>query len=592
MNSGAAAIVIDGRVVAAIEEERLSRVKNDGGVPYRSIKQVLEIAKVSPQDVDLVCVYWQPWRVFTRIRGVLGSLASPSVFVKRMHSVGSVLGITDNQDQRPDIHGSWTELFRLRKLLQFELGSFNAPIRYFDHHECHYFSARHLRDWNKFFALTYDGGGEEHSTVLCHVQDDKKTTLKKIAWPNSLGHYYSAFTGFLGFQMLEGEYKMMGLAPYGRPLFKELILNEILKPLKDGSYQFNDRLLNYHLALEGKFSAKLERHLGPARAPAGEFTDHHKNVACSVQAALEHVLTHIVRWATQQHPDTDKMLVAGGCGLNVSANGALIRQNLIDEIVVPSAPHDAGCALGAAVMGYLELHKKQAANAAAPEVDISSPYLGPGFSDSEIGDALAGFSVEPPSLLPADQLIQKTAEILASGQIICWFQGRTEFGPRALGARSFLADPRSSCIREQMNVRIKKRELFRPFAPSCLAEVASEFFEIEQPSPFMNIVAKVREEKREIIPAVTHVDGTARVHTVTRQSNPMYWELLQAFRERTGVGVLLNTSFNIQEPIVNTPSEAISTFLRCSVDWLIIGNRIVDLNWKEAARDQAKTKTG
>ena len=364
--------------------------------------------------------------------------------------------------------------------------------------------------------------------------------------------------------MLEGEYKMMGLAPYGQPRFKDMLLAQALRRRRDGGYLVDRSVIDYHAALEGRFPDSLVRLLGPARSPKEEFTEHHRDVAASVQAVFEEIMLDIVSWAKKQRPDLDRLCIAGGCGLNVTANGRLIREGLVSRILVPPAPHDAGCAVGAAI------HESLARN---PSVTIRmpSPYLGRAYSPVEITDAFRQRGLEPPAALGETELVERTADALARSEVVAWFQGGSEFGPRALGNRSFLADPRHDGIREILNAKIKKRELFRPFAPSCKEEVAETFFELNQPSPYMNIVARVRADKQAVIPAVTHVDGTARVHTVGRAVNSLYWKLLDAFEKRTGIGVLLNTSFNIQEPIVESPADAIDCFLRSSVDWLAIG---------------------
>ena len=415
-------------------------------------------------------------------------------------------------------------------------------------------------------------GGEADATVLSRVENGRRTDLKRIRWPNSLGHFYSFFTGWLGFKMLEGEYKMMGLAPYGRPVHRDRILERLLRLEADGSYRLDTALCDYHRALEGSFDPALADIIGPPRAPDGEPSQDHLDLAASVQAAFEAALHHLLAWGRDQNPGIDRLVLSGGCALNVTANGRILQSGLFSEIIAPPAPHDAGCAVGAALA-----RGGAASNARAP-------YLGPGFSDAEIAQAFRDRSLPAPQPVDEDALIAATVATLASGGIAGWFQGRTEFGPRALGSRSILADPRDDAIREVINAKIKKRELFRPFAPSTTIEAAPEYFEMAQASPYMNILARVRPEKRAAIPAVTHIDGTARVHTVSAETNPLYHRLITAFGQATGVPVLLNTSFNIQEPIVNTPDEAIDTWLRSDMDLLVIGGFLCDRSWREAAR--------
>jgi len=410
--------------------------------------------------------------------------------------------------------------------------------------------------------------------VLAYLDGRRTEILKRVEWPNSLGHFYSYFTGYLGFRMLEGEYKMMGLAPYGTPRFKDRILADILTLQPDGEYRFNSRLANYHEALEGRFAPAVAELLCPPRPLDGPINETHHDLATSVQAAFEAVLLHMMQWAAARHPEVRSLCVSGGCGLNVTANGRLREAGLFDGIFVPPAPHDAGCAVGAALLGATELEPDRGF------ARMDHPYLGSEFDDDQIAAAFAAPGLEVPRRLDAAALVDECAQALADGQVVAWFQGGSEFGPRALGARSFLADPRSDAMRETLNAKIKKREPFRPFAPSVKEEAAERFFEIHQPSPFMNIVSRVRDDQKAVIPEVTHIDGTARVHTVSRAVNPRYWDLIDRFEGLTGVGVLLNTSFNIQEPIVNTPAEAIRTFLASGDDRPAIGSFLCDDAWR------------
>lgn len=576
MGTSAAALVRDGVLVAAIEEERLSRIKNDGAFPFLAIAEVLRLGGVTLAAVDVVCVYWRPWRLGTRIRGTLGkALGSTQARRAIMGRARAALVLGRDGDDAPET-GSWAQLFRLRRVLSERFGPFSAAIRFHDHHRTHQLYGEAMRDWDRFLSLSYDGGGEAESTVLSLVEDGRRRDLRRIGWPNSLGHFYSFFTGYLGFTMLEGEYKMMGLAPYGRPVFAEAILARVLRLVDDGGYALDTGLCDYHRALRGDFPAGIADLVGPPRAPDAEPTAAHLDLAASVQAAFEAAQQHLLGWAKARHPQIDRLVLSGGCALNVTANGHILRAGLFREIIAPAAPHDAGCAIGAVLA---ELADR---GLPAPK-DLRSPYLGPGFSDAEIEAAFTGRGLPPPRAVDEDTLIATTVEALAEGKVVAWFQGRTEFGPRALGNRSILADPRDDTIREAINAKIKKRELFRPFAPSIIAEACDAYFELAQDSPYMNILASVRPEKRAAIPAVTHVDGTARVHTVSREANPLYHRLIEAFGVRTGVPILLNTSFNIQEPIVNTPDEAIRTFLASGMDMLAIGNHVCDADWRARA---------
>lgn len=575
MGNSAAALVVDGTVVAAIEEERLSRIKNDGGFPYRAIAACLKRAGLRFADIDHICVYWQPWRLGGRtlatLREAMGDAQRAAAQFRR---AAVLFGAGAPPPTHPEMSGRWSDLFRLKVLLKKAFGAFDAKVHFYDHHACHRASAFPVSGFETALSLSYDGGGEEHSTVLAYLDGARTEILKQVRWPNSLGHFYSFFTGYLGFRMLEGEYKMMGLAPYGAPRFKDRILERLLVLLPDGEYALNGRMANYHEALEGRFPRDMGAFLCPPRPQDGPIEDHHRDLAASVQAAFEEALLHVMRWAVAQRPGVRNLCVSGGCGLNVTANGKLREVGLFDRIFVPPAPHDAGCAIGAALLGAARLATEP------PTLNMPDPYLGERFSNDDIAAAFADAGLEVPEKHDPDTLTEVCADALASGQVVAWFQGGSEFGPRALGARSFLADPRSDAMRETLNAKIKKREPFRPFAPSVKEEVAERFFEIHQPSPYMNIVSRVRADQRDVIPAVTHVDGTARVHTVARTVNPLYWRLIDRFEARTGVGVLLNTSFNIQEPIVNTPSEAIRTFLASGVDLLAIGGYLCDDAWR------------
>jgi len=574
MGASSAAITINGEVVAAIEEERSTRLKNDGGFPHEAIRICLEVAGLRMSDLDEIAIYWQPWRVFGRGKGVLSSLVTnPRSAQFRLKKVFDTFKDSETQSY-PELRGSWMDLFKVKSVLQSEHGPFTASIRYFDHHDCHAASIYYLTNFSRAICLSYDGGGESHSTVLYAVENGRFERLKAIPWPNSLGHFYSAFTGFLGFRMLEGEYKMMGLAPYGEPRFKDVILEKIIRKKSDGEYQLNTRILDYHAALHGVFSPELRNLFGESRDPSGEFSEVHRDIAASVQAAYEEVLYHILEWAKSKRPEYENLCIAGGCGLNVTANGKIVGGGLFSKVLIPPAPHDAGAAVGAAFLANSSNGYPREA------LSMPHPYLGRAYSDTEIVAAFEEKGFPVPQRYEEEDLLEVIASALARGEVAAWFQGASEFGPRALGNRSFLADPRYDSVREVLNQKIKKRELFRPFAPSCKLEVASDYFEIDQESPYMNIVAEVRDDKRTVIPAVTHVDNTARVHTVDRETNPLYWKLLDAFEQKTGVGVLLNTSFNIQEPIVESPAHAIDCFLRSSVEWLVVGSYVCDSTWR------------
>lgn len=582
MGSSAASIFIDNKLIAAVEEERITRVKNDGSFPAASIKECLRITGLTLDQVDVICIYWKPYKVTSRfLATVKKSLSSPDA-VKALYSLVSRHFIkSETDDKYPEATGKWSELFNVRSVIEKKVGPYKGKIEFFDHHLTHQLYGEAIRNWDKSLTLSYDGGGEEYSTVVSVRKGNHTETIKNIKWPNSLGHFYSYFTGYLGFKMQEGEYKMMGLAPYGKPIFKKVILDEILRLKPNGDYDYNYSLCDYHAALNDVFNEKVAKLIGPPRNHKDPFTEHHNDLACSVQAAFEECQHHILKWAKSQYPDIDKLVVSGGCALNVTANGKILEAGLFKEIIVPPSPHDAGCAIGA-ILAHLH---KSGYNFKNLDTDsIANAYLGASFTDDEIEAAFKELNLPVPPKFSQNDLTTRVAQSLSEGKIISWFQGKAEFGPRALGARSFLADPRKDEIREEINQKIKKRELFRPFAPSTTVEAYKNFFELDQESPYMNIVAKVRVEKRTVIPAVTHIDSTARVHTVSTKSNQIYHELITKFGEITGVPVLLNTSFNIQEPIVYIPSNAIKTFLNSGVDLLAIGSFICDDAWRNSIK--------
>jgi carbamoyltransferase len=570
MDNSAAALFRDGTLVAAVEEERLSRIKNDGAFPHRAIAECLRIAAIAPEEVSDVAIYWQPWRVGTRALGVLRKVAGSARARRAVLARAREIMARSGHREAGHASGSWSDLFRLRRLLKPHFGAHRPAISFHDHHLCHQLYAERMRDWEDMVSLSYDGGGEVASTVLSVVRAGRREQVSLHRWPNSLGHFYSFFTGYLGFRMLEGEYKMMGLAPYGEPVYAEAIRTHILTLQANGRYRLNTGLADYHAALKGEFAPEVSALIGaPPRRPDETPSEAHVNLAASVQQVYEDTRIHLLEPVRKAHPELKRLVISGGCALNVTANGRLLRDGLFDEIIIPPAPHDAGCAIGAG------LARLQAAGRSPDPATLRSPYLGAAFSDDEIGAAAKAACTRLPTPLGDTQLVERTASMLDKGLVIAWFQGRSEFGPRALGARSFLADPRRDGIRDELNRKIKKRELFRPFAPSVTVEAAPDFFEIDQPSPYMNIVARVRDARRDDIPAVTHVDQTARIHSVSALSNPLYHALLSRFGALTGVPVLLNTSFNIQEPIVYSPADALATFRDSGVDALVIGPLIL-----------------
>ena len=560
MGNSSAALFANDVLIAAVEEERLTRIKNDGSFPFSSIKEVLSIANIEISDVDQICVYWDRWKLTTRtFETIKKMIINPG---NALILLGRITDLFFKNSFKHVNNGSWNDLFKIRKLINKNLGRFTGKISFIDHHLSHQLYAESMRDWVTFVSLSYDGGGEEYSTILSVVKDGKRSVLSRHKWPNSLGHFYSTFTGFLGFKMLEGEYKMMGLAPYGEPKYKNLILEKILLLKPFGKYELNTNICDYHAALRDRFSSEMKLLFGAPKKNEEEPNQHHIDLAASVQAAFEDALAHILSPATSIHPPIKNLVISGGCALNVTANGKLLSNKMFNQIIIPPAPHDAGCAIGAC-LAVLDKIKYES---------VRSPYLGRTFSEKEIKAAIKVKGLKTIKALEGDELVSIAASLLADKKIIAWFQGGAEFGPRALGNRSYLADPRDDKIRDEINKKIKKRELFRPFAPSVTVEDAHRFFCISQDSPFMNIVSGV---KSDFVPAITHIDNTARIHTVSKESNFLYHKLITEFGKITGVPVLLNTSFNIQEPIVYSPEDALQTFIKSGVDALVIGPFII-----------------
>ena len=570
MGESAAALLKDGILIAAAEEERFTRIKHEGCFPIRAIAFCLAKAGISLAEVEHVGVYWQPFRMGVRARGMLKTaLRNPASFLKQAGSALKELSPAGGGDFTAS-QGSWMELFFVRSLLQKHFGAFRGRLHYLDHHRCHMASAFFASPFDQATILVFDGAGEEVSTTLAVGSGTSLKVLRSIPWPHSLGHFYSTMTGFLGFTMLDGEYKLMGLAPYGTPEHLSFIRRNMLITDKPGTYRLNHALVDYHAALQGQFPQALRKIFGePRQNEVAPFTDRHQHIAASTQAAFEDVVQDLARWAFQEGGQQRNVTIAGGCGLNCAATGRLLREGPFERIYVPPAPHDAGCTVGAALLVYHEVlgHPRQ--------FEMTHAYYGPEYGDSEIGRALLAQGIEAQPIADEETLLEKTVEVLRNSGVVGWFQGPMEFGPRALGSRSFLADPRHDSIRDTINGKIKKRELFRPFAPSVKEEAVSEYFALSQPSPFMTLTVPAKDHQRPRIPAVTHVDGSARVQTVNRTNNPRYWNLLDRFEKETGIPVLLNTSFNIQEPIVCTPEQALATFVRSGVDALVIGNYFI-----------------
>ena len=581
-HDSAACLVQDGKIVAAAQEERFTRKKHDSSFPIHAVRYCLEEGGIQVADLDYVGFYDKPFVKFQRIletyigvapRGIGTFLKAIPVWIK---------------------HKLW-----MPDTIRKELG-YEGPVLFTEHHESHGASAFYPSPFDRAAVLTIDGVGEWATTTLGRGNGNELEILQEIRFPHSVGLLYSAFTYFTGFKVNSGEYKLMGLAPYGEPRYSQRILDELLDLKPDGSFRMEMKHFNYLSGLTMTSSSFNDLFDGPPRAPESKVTQREMDLARSVQEVTEEIM---LRQARHLHQLTGEkhLCMAGGVALNCVGNGRLLREGPFEEIWIQPAAGDAGGALGAALAIW---HRYLQAGRPSPGGRSSqgASYLGPAFSDDDIAKYLEENSI-PARRLKKDELCQEVARLLADEKVIGWFQGRMEFGPRALGARSILGDPRSREMQTTMNLKIKFRESFRPFAPSVLREKVSEFFELDAESPYMLLVAPVAEKRRvpmteeqkqlfgieklkvprSEIPAVTHVDYSARVQTVSSETSPLYHQLISAFHDLTGCPVVVNTSFNVRgEPIVCRPEEAYRCFMRTNMDHLVLGSFILDKTAQKA----------
>ena len=556
LGDAAATLIRDGGPVAAVEEERFSRRRHHCGFPYQAIEYCLAAGGISIGDLDHVCLYWKPWVIGHKAVQTLRSLAmSPRMFLER---------VDRGVDQ---VTGGYLEMLRYPRLLRARFGAGSFRFHYLDHHLCHAASAFFVSPFEHAAILTLDGAGEATTVMTAVGMGGEIRARDRIRLPHSLGQFYSAATAFLGFDMVEGEeWKVMGLAAYGQPRYDEFLRKRVLT-LGDRGFRLEPRILDHHLAKRGRFSRELVRELGPPRKPGEEVDERHMDIAASVQRVLEDVVLHLINQLHRASGETN-LCLAGGVAFNSVMNGRIVDESPFDRVFIQPAAGDAGCSLGAAYVVHHRLFGNRR------RYQMEDTYLGPSYDSRACAAVLrdAGVAFET---LPDDVLLPRVARLIAGGAIVGWFQGRAEFGPRALGNRSFLADPRRSDMRSLLNDRVKLREWFRPLAPSVLEERAREFLERPHHDPFMTTVANVAPNKRAEIPAVVHVDGSARAHTVSRRTNPRFWQLISEFEALTGVPLLLNTSFNVREPIVLTPQDAVRTFHKASFDAMVLEDHLV-----------------
>jgi carbamoyltransferase len=559
----AAALLVDGKLVAAVEEERFNRIKHWAGLPLGSVNYCLQAAGARLADVDHVAVSFSP----------SANLARRAAF-----AAGRTLRGGGISGRLARLRGAMDLKHRLYEGLGEERGSRSPRLHFVEHHRAHAASAFFPSPFERAAILTVDGMGDFTSTTFGTGGPAGIRRSRAIHYPHSLGFLYNALTLYLGFHAYGDEYKVMGLAPYGKPTFADAI-RRMVKPTRRG-FELNLEYFRHHReGIEMRWddaapvvlpfhSKALEDLLGgPALPPRAEIGAREEDIAHSLQLVTEEILLHLY---SDLHRVTglDDVVVAGGVAMNSVANGKVVPETPFSRLYSPGAAADNGTSFGAALYVWHEKLGRTGRH------EIKDLYLGPAPDPAACAEVVESRGARA-ERLDHDRLVEQTAQALADGKIVGWFQGRMEFGARALGNRSLLADPRRADMREIINTKIKFRERFRPFAPSILDEHVADYFEAPQPSPFMERVLRIRADRRERIPAVTHVDGTGRLHTVTRDANPLYWKLIDRFRQKTGVPIVLNTSLNENEPIVNRPEEALDCFLRTRMDAIAMGDLYV-----------------
>ena len=582
-HDSAACLLKNGDIIAAAQEERFTRKKHDAGFPHHVIKYCLEEANISPNEVANVVFYEKPFVKFERLLETYLAFA-PRGF--RSFASAMPLWITEKLFQKSI----------LTKELAKALGdavNWGERLLFSEHHLSHAASAFYPSPFDRAAVLSLDGVGEWTTTSLAVGKGKELKVVKEIHFPHSLGLLYSAFTYYTGFKVNSGEYKVMGLAPYGEPKFADLIREKLVHVAEDGSFQLDMSYFDYATGLtmtNKKFDALFG---GPPRTSETELTQHEMDLAASVQKVTEDIVIKIARGIAKETGEKN-LCLAGGVALNCVANGKLKREKIFDNIWIQPAAGDAGGALGAALSAWYLHHAKE--RTVSKERDaMHGAYLGPNFTDSEIEAELNACGAKFHKL-DDDALIENVATALTENKAVGWIQGRMEFGPRALGGRSIIADPRSPVMQKQLNLKVKYRESFRPFAPSVLREHVSEWFEHETDSPYMLLVADVREDKRRSmteaeealfgidklnllrssVPAITHVDYSARVQTVHSDTNPRYHAVISKFHEKTGCPLVVNTSFNVRgEPIICSPTDAFKCFMGTELDVLAVGSCIL-----------------
>lgn len=581
-HDSAAALIRNGEIIAAAQEERFTRKKHDPSFPKKSIEYCLKEASITIDEVDIVAFYDKPFVKFERLLETYISYAP--------------FGIRSFISSMPP----WIKkkLF-MKEFISKELG-YEGKFVFPEHHHSHASSAFYPSPFTEAAILTVDGVGEWATASFGCGKRNKIELFEEIRFPHSLGLLYSAFTYYCGFKVNSGEYKLMGLAPYGEPKYVDLILEKLIDLKEDGSFRLNLDYFNYCTGLTMTNRKFHNLFGGPPRKPEGKLEEKHMDLASSVQAVTEKAIMNMARYV-QKETGYKNICLAGGVALNCVANGKVLREGPFENMWIQPASSDAGGALGAALIAWHEYLDKEREVSEEGDMQKAS-LLGPSFSDSEIENYLKDNDI-PYEKLKESEVAGRAAKIIADQNVVGWFQGKMEFGPRALGARSILGDPRSEHMQSIINRKIKFRESFRPFAPSVLLEKAGEYFDLEAESPYMLMVAPVSEkrrkkppeegkkglekvkDKRSDVPAITHVDYSARVQTVKEKDNPAYYDLIRAFCEDHGCPVVINTSFNVRgEPIVCSPDDAYKCFMRTNMDYLLLGPFLVDKKKQDPTR--------
>ncbi len=582
-HDSAATILVDGKIIAAAQEERFTRKKHDSSYPYNAIEFVLNYANIKLNDVDQVIFFEKPFLKFERLLETYVAFA-PKGF--KSFCMAMPVWLKDKLFQKKLL---FNELKRHDDNFKDE-----KKIYFSDHHLSHAASAFFPSPFKEAIVLTADGVGEWSTTTVAIGKANNLEIKKEIHFPHSLGLLYSAFTYYTGFKVNSGEYKLMGLAPYGVPIYEDKIINHLVDIKEDGSFHLDQTYFNYAAGL--KMTSKKFHNLfgqNPRDSKKEKLTQFHMDIAASIQKVTEDIMIKLAK-SLKEEFNIPNLCLAGGVALNCVVNGKILKEKIFDKIWIQPAAGDAGGSLGAALaLWHIEQNNPRIISL---NDDMQGSYLGPEYSQKDIQNDLDKMGVVY-EIKNEEDLINQTAEDLSTGKVIGWFQGRMEFGPRALGNRSILGDPRSSEMQKNLNLKVKYRESFRPFAPSILKEDLEEWFDIKVDSPYMLMVANINKDKtinmtedqkklfgfdklnikRSEIPAVTHVDYSARIQTVHKKTNEKYYKLIKKFKEKTNCPVIVNTSFNVRgEPIVNTPADAINCFMGTELDKLVIGNFYLD----------------